>query len=230
MSNASFSADDIASFLQENPDFFQEHASLFADLKVPHPNQARAISLGERQIMALRNKTKELERLLAQLKYNAGLNENINQTLTTWCADMLAEADPHRLPEHITSSLERLFDLPAVRLYTWAIPALAAHPSSLQAGTAMRTLAATLDRPYCGPPNVSEAADWFDSPPASLALISLRPRTGGSSFGLLALASDESDRFTTDMGTDFLTTIGTLTSAGLSRLLEPSNENGAQPL
>src|SRR5690606_40937323 len=51
----------IAHFLKTNPDFFQQHASLFAELRVPHPHETRAISLGERQILTLRNRCKRSE-------------------------------------------------------------------------------------------------------------------------------------------------------------------------
>src|SRR3546814_2286471 len=75
MTDASFSAEDIAHFLQENPEFFQEHADVFANMHVPHPHETRAISLGERQIMALRTRAKDLEWKLAGLMRNASGNE-----------------------------------------------------------------------------------------------------------------------------------------------------------
>src|SRR3546814_15064377 len=81
MTDASFSAEDIAHFLQENPEFFQEHADVFANMHVPHPHETRAISLGERQIMALRTRAKDLEWKLAGLMRNASGNEKISASL-----------------------------------------------------------------------------------------------------------------------------------------------------
>ena len=51
-----------------------------------------------------------------------------------------------------------------------------------------------------------------------MACVALRAPEGGTVFGLLVLGSDEAERFTADMGTDFLETIGRLASAGLQRL------------
>ena len=55
----------------------------------------------------------------------------------------------------------------------------------------------------------------------SLALIPLRvgaSTSGNPVFGLLVLASGDAQRFTSGMGTDFLSRIGELASAALSRL------------
>src|SRR5690606_16453038 len=75
----------VARFLQQHPDFFTRHAEIFASLEVPHPHQARAISLGERQIMTLRERVRELEWRLAELSHNATGNESISRTITGWC-------------------------------------------------------------------------------------------------------------------------------------------------
>src|SRR3546814_17907189 len=97
MTDASFSAEDIAHFLQENPEFFQEHADVFANMHVPHPHETRAISLGERQIMALRTRDKDLEWKLAGMMGNARANENINASLNAWCHRMMAGTDSRNI-------------------------------------------------------------------------------------------------------------------------------------
>jgi len=71
----SLSAVEVAQFLKANPDFFDAHADVFSKLMVPHPHQSRAISLGERQIMLLRERGKKTERQLATLVANARGNE-----------------------------------------------------------------------------------------------------------------------------------------------------------
>jgi hypothetical protein len=80
--------------------------------------------------------------------------------------------------------------------------------------------ASSLTRPYCGTNPGLEAARWLDDPTAaaSLALIPLRAGAAPQAFGLLVLASGDAQRFSADMGTDFLERIGELTSAALSRL------------
>jgi len=222
MSAASLSAEDIAQFLKENPEFFHEHADTFANLRVPHPHETRAISLGERQIMTLRARTKELEWRLAGLVTNASGNERISKTLNGWCCRMLAETNDTQLPAHIIRSLGDLFDLPAIALRLWDLPRLSDSEFTEDVNDAIRQYAQELATPYCGPLKDQEAAAWLGSVPASLAIVALRPPGGKDAFGLLVLGSDDAERFTPDMGTAFLDTIGELSSASLSRLREPA--------
>ena len=84
----SLSAVEVAQFLKANPDFFDAHADVFAKLMVPHPHQSRAISLGERQIMLLRERGKKTERQLATLVANARGNEKISRQLHQWNCQM----------------------------------------------------------------------------------------------------------------------------------------------
>ena len=61
------SEDAIADYLQLNPDFFERHATLLTKLKLPHGRGAAAVSLVERQVLALRDKNQALETRLREL-------------------------------------------------------------------------------------------------------------------------------------------------------------------
>lgn len=223
--STTFTADDVAQFLQDNPEFFQQHAELFANLRVPHPHETRAISLGERQIMTLRTKTKDLEWKLSGLIHNAVGNEKISKTLKAWCCRMLAEENATQLPGHIVRSLSDLFDLPAIALRLWDFPALADSEFSQDVTDSIRQYAQQLSKPYCGPIHGQEVAGWLGTPPASLAIVALRPADSSQPFGLLVLGSEDAGRFTQDMATDFLDTINELASASLCRLRAPVQTN-----
>src|SRR3546814_3578354 len=83
--------------------------------------------------------------------------------------------------------------------------------------------------PYCGPLQDQEAAGWLGEPPASLAIVALRPDDGSAPFGLLVLGSNDAERFTPDMATDFLEIINGLASASLRRLKAPDQPRTAGP-
>lgn len=222
MTATSLSSQDVARFLQDNPDFFTNHASVFADLKVPHPHQAHTISLGERQILTLRARTRELEWQLSGLIQNATGNERISKLLIDWCASLLSENDTYRLPDLITHGLAHLFDLPDIALRLWDVPETTAPREVTQnVSDTVRHDTESRDTPYCGPAEGHEAASWLQHPPESLALLPLKLGTPGRTIGLLVLGSPDIKRFTPDMGTEFLQTIATLTSAALSRLHRP---------
>ena len=73
-----------------------------------------------------------------------------------------------------------------------------------------------LKQPYCGKPPAIVTGDWFIDPAASVAIVPLQL---AHTIGFLALASDDENRFFGEMGTDFLSKIGEILSAALSRYL-----------
>jgi uncharacterized protein YigA (DUF484 family) len=108
-------------------------------------------------------------------------------------------------------------------------------------GEEVRIFANSLTTPYCGANTGFEAAQWLtpavsavsDGASAggtsesahateSIALLALRDPEGkeeAPTFGLLVMGSADARRFHDGMATDFLTQIGALASAALSRLL-----------
>jgi len=224
MTQDTLTADTIADYLSQNPDFFETHADVFASLSVPHPHQARAISLGERQILTLRARLRDYEMQLKSLLQNAGHNERINLDLIQWCARMLGEVDATQIPAHIIRSLGDQFDLNAIALRLWDLSALTDSEFTEDVTPAIRSYAKELPHPYCGPMKGQEAAGWLGSAPASLAIVPLRTLAGADPVGLLVMGSDDAERFTPDMGTTFLELIATLAGAALGRLSTPAPE------
>src|SRR5258705_10109048 len=64
---AFLSAEQVAEFLRQNPGFFEQHVDILMDLQIPHPHGGRAVSIGERQLVAVREKSRLLEDKLREL-------------------------------------------------------------------------------------------------------------------------------------------------------------------
>lgn len=205
----------VARFLQDHPEFFVEHAELFAALTVPHPNDSRAISLGERQVLILRDRQKELDQRLAILSHQATFNQNTAQKLSHWCTHLLAVSDPEAIPGHIVGGLIESFEVPDVVLRLWGL-SLPQSPFTEPVTSDEQTFANGMAAPYCGPNKDLSVAHWLKQPPASLAIVPIRREA--QTVGLLLLGSPDGERFAPDMGTTFLESIGQVASAALSRL------------
>jgi uncharacterized protein YigA (DUF484 family) len=218
MTDSSFSAHDIAAFLTEHPDFFLEHADVFGALRVPNPHGAGTISLSERQILTLRERNRDLEWRLSQLVRHANSNESIGDRLTRWSSRMLAENNVQHIPGEIAVGLAEIFDLADVALRIWRLPQAPRSGYGEQTSDDVHTFADSLRAPYCGTDTGFEAVSWLSQKPQSLALVALRPDANASSIGLLVLGSPDPDRFTADMGSTYLETIGALAGAALNRL------------
>ena len=217
----------IAKFLQENPDFFTQHADLFSTLEVPHPHQTRTISLGERQILTLRERLRDFEFRLAELVRNGSSNEVTTTKLNLWCARMLAEQSPLRLPGEVALGLAEQFNLQEVALRVWGLD-VPAEGVGAAVDASVHDFANTLAAPYCGANTDFTAVGWLHKKPASLAMLSLRARPNEPAFGLMVLGSDDPERFASDMGTTFLQTVSNLASAALSRLKSAAFQGNVQ--
>src|SRR5512147_1034310 len=101
--------DDIAQFLAQHPDFFEQHPELLANLNVPHPQNGHAISLVERQSMILRNRITALEARIAEMARHGEENDVIADKLVHWSRALLLEADPAQLPDTLLRELLAIF-------------------------------------------------------------------------------------------------------------------------
>lgn len=212
---ATLTAETVAQFLQDNPAFFDEHADVFATLTVPHPHARQTLSLGERQILTLRTRNKELEWKLSELMHNANSNEAISDHVTLWCTRMLAEQDVQRLPQRVVDGLRQEFSMLEVALRLWNLPALKDERFQ-SADDMLQAYVAGLEKPYCGQEGYLPARDWFDTRPGSVAIVPLA--YDGRNIGVLVFAAEGGEHFKPDMGTAFLDILGKLASACLSRL------------
>ncbi|MCX8016582.1 MAG: DUF484 family protein [Rhodocyclaceae bacterium] len=116
--------------------------------------------------------------------------------------------------------------MPHVAVRLWDVPGDPGDPGDPGAlewapiSDAAREFVANLKRPYCGAGSGPEVIGWFGERGAqvrSLALVALRRE--GMAFGLLALGSEEAQRFYPEMGTLYLERIGELAAAALARTL-----------
>jgi uncharacterized protein YigA (DUF484 family) len=214
-------AQDIAQYLADHPDFFDQHPELLAGMQLPHPHNGQAISLVERQSLMLRERIRSLELRNAEMVRHGQENDAIADKLVNWTRALLLESDPALLPGTLIDELKRVFDVPYAGLRLWnPAPAVAAQECALPVESDTISLANSMRVPFCGSNVGFEAATWFEDGAsiASLAMLPLRVGADPDTFGLLVLGSADKDRFHITMGTAFLERIAELASAALARL------------
>jgi uncharacterized protein YigA (DUF484 family) len=213
--------DDIAAFLASRPDFFERHADLFCNAHLISPHGGRAVSLQERQAEMLRDKIKLLEQRLMEMMRHGNENMLIADKVQRWARQMFLVGRPVDLPAALVSGLQSQFSVPQAALKLWSVAEVyAGEPFAQGASEDAQTLANSLTIPYCGVNSGFDVLQWLDEPETvqSLALLPLRATEGLPAFGLLVLASPDSQRYQAGMATDFLERIGELASAALSRV------------
>ncbi len=215
-------ADEVVRYLQDHPGFFEDYAELLAQIYIPHPYGGRAIPIAERQILTLREKSKMLERKLAELIQFGEENDAISEKMHRLCLALIATGDRHGMLQALYYNLREDFAVPHAMVRIWRAGAgtvAAGGPEFTPVSDELHQYAAALEHPFCGPSGKVEVAAWFGeaaSQVRSVACIPLRDATKAC-FGMLALASEDILRFYPEMGTLYLKRLGELASAALER-------------
>lgn len=213
-------AEDVAEYLKTNPAFFEQYADLLAQIYVPHPHGGRAVSLAERQMLTLRDKNRQTESKLAELiafgEENDQISEKVHRLSVALIAAETFQAVIHLLNFHLRDD----FSVPHVALRLWDKPdEIEGLPEFAAVSEELQVFAETLARPYCGSTAGFGTASWFGEHAShirSQALIALR--NGGGTIGMIALGSEDAQRFYADMGTLYLERLGEMVSAALARV------------
>lgn len=218
---AAMDANEVARYLKDHPEFFDQYAELLTQIAIPNPHGGNAISITERQMGALRDKVKQLEAKLAELIGFGEENDAIATKVHRLGVALLAANDNAAVLHALYSHLGESFAVPHVALRLWGAAGkgdlIEFDPVSAEA----RAFAENLEHPYCGPGAGPDVMAWFGEGGAhvrSLALLSLRQ--GVMTFGLIAFGSEEPQRFYPGMGTLYLEQIAEMASAALVRTRE----------
>ncbi|MBI1904680.1 MAG: DUF484 family protein [Rhodocyclales bacterium] len=213
-------ADEVAAYLREYPDFLAEHGELFTHITVPHPHGGQAISLAERQLHALRDKIRLLEGKLSELIRFGEENDEIGEKVHRLTLALLEAENYEVLRYALFSSLRDDFSVPHVALRVWNSVLSRDGDDFAEVSEALRFFAGDMTQPYCGPPGDLDVLEWFGEAAPHLRSVALVPlRRDAQVFGLLALGSEEAERFFPEMGTLYLTRIGDMTASALRRQL-----------
>ncbi len=215
-------ADAVAEYLKQNPQFFEDHADVLAEIFVPHPHGGHAIPIAERQIISLREKNAELEDRLRELIRFGTENDTISEKLHRSTLALFAAPDLETTLAVLYQSLTEDFGVPQVACRLWGkVPEQSYLPELAATSHELRQYTDQLGTPYCGPTPPFEARDWFEEG-ANCQSFAFLPLRTAHTFGLLGLASEDPQRFYAGMGTMYLTRLAELASVATGRYLPPA--------
>ncbi|MDD2720704.1 MAG: DUF484 family protein [Gallionella sp.] len=202
-----FTSEDVAQYLLNNPQFFDEHAEVLTQITLPHPHGGRTISLSERQLFDLRAKNKALEKSLHELMIYAKENDALQNKVHEFSTALFAARDLTTLQEMIPHLLRDIFAVPHVALHLWQTQPPSQEVLSFTDGQS---------QPVCLHQAPHDTADWFGEQAAQLHSFAFLPlHAGSASIGLLILASEDKQRFYPEMGTVFLQRISEAAGSAL---------------
>jgi len=210
-------SEQVAAYLQEHPDFFEQYADVLADIYIPHPHGGRAIPISERQILTLREKNRTLEAKLKELIDFGEENDAIGERLHRLTVALVGARDLDAVLHDLYFHLREDFAVPHVALRLWPGDPGSARDEFRDAGEESRMFAESLSGPYCVGHPMFDTATWFGEDGSRLHSFAYVPLKGREVIGLLVLGSEDPKRFFPEMGTLYLKRLGELVVASVKR-------------
>jgi uncharacterized protein YigA (DUF484 family) len=197
----------VAQYLRDNPYFFDDHLETLTQIHLPHPHGGRTISLSERQLVALRDKNKELEKKLREMIVYAQENDALQHKVHEFVIAIFGAHDLSTLQDMIPYMLRDIFSVPHSVMHLWQTD----PPSE-----AVLMFSDSQNQPICVHHAVEDTATWFGDQAAQLRSYAyLTLHAGSGTIGMLVLASEDKERFYPGMGTVFLQRISEVVSSAL---------------
>lgn len=215
--------EQVAAYLQQNPDFFDQHPDLLAGLRVPHSSGPGAVSLVERQVELLRRRNEDLRRTLEEYVANARASDELARQLNQLVTELLACPEPGERLRALPARLREIFSLEFVRLLLFDAPkaecagiaGLAATPrQDLMAEGLSGVLKA--NAPRCGQYSGAQRNFLFGGEAGEVASVALAPLGRQGKLGLLALGSRDPDHYHQGKSTDFLGRVSEIVAVAVS--------------
>jgi uncharacterized protein YigA (DUF484 family) len=217
--------DAVHDYLEENPDFFENHSDLLSSLRLPHVSGV-AVSLVERQVSVLRQKDLKLERKLKELIEVARVNDALGAKMHQLTLHLLAANDISETLEAIEAALRTGFNADLSVLVLFGDPEVF---DNVKVGRffkpvkrdteSLKTFATFLkgNNPRCGQVRDSQRDFLFGKETDEVGSAALVPLGKKSEIGFLAIGSADADRFHPGMSMDFLSRLGDLVAEALKR-------------
>ena len=220
-------ADEVESYLRDNPDFFQDRDALLEDIRVPHVC-GDAVSLVEKQITVLRISNRKVQRQLDDIVEIARTNDALylrlhRLTLALLSANSLEDAlaglqwalhECFQADVAVVRLLEPWFECPVADLFA---------NDALRSSDAITSLLAS-GKPDYGRVDPLLTRQLFGERADEVASCALLPLQHAGLKGVLAIGSASPDRFHAGMGAAFLMQLSDIVAARLYSLLPGGSE------
>jgi uncharacterized protein YigA (DUF484 family) len=231
-----FSDDEIAEFLQRNPDFFDRHPNLLMDLSVAHDPGGPAISLVERQVTLLRQRSGEVERQLKDLVAVAKLNDALVERIHLLSIQLMAATGCAERVEMLEICLREEFRAERAAVVLFA----PLRDETLTGGgflkivdrgdAGLNPFASFLKsaRPRCGLIRDRQKTFVFEENAGEISSAALVPLGLRAEHGFLVIGSRDPDYFNPGKGMDFLSRLGELVAVALVGQGSPDAKAGSR--
>lgn len=211
---SNMSLSDLSDYLTHNPNVFQQNPELLELISLS--DSRGTASLLERQVSMMKQRLGEHKNQQSQFMQVARDNEQISDNFTHVICQMISFTNLSQFATEFPRELRNKFSIDEVSFKT--AQAASRRPSDNEAyeNTVRRLLN---NRAVCDnrwPSGIMNL--FFSADINSAALIPMRSNKDDTTLGILALGSQDSGRYTNDLGTAHLDRLGLMSGLCLERL------------
>ena len=210
--------EQVKQYLSENGDFLQRNPDMLDHLHIAHASGS-AVSLVEKQVSILRERNIDMRHRLKALTTNARENDKLYDQTRKLVLSLLDAGSLDELYEAFMQAMSTDFKVDYASMILFGEPG-AESACRIEDPTAAREQIGALlkgRKPVCGVLRMEERAFLFPDA-GEVGSAALMPITNGKEQGLIAVGSADANRYTTNMGTLFLTHIADVIQRLLPRL------------
>lgn len=212
----------VVDYLMSNPNFFLDHSPLLHDLQIPHESGA-AVSLVERQVLALREKNEEFENKLRDMVDAVHDNQRLQVSLHRLAVSLFTADSLDDMLGIVDDELRHKLGTEFVyfRLTTEKPMELSSNEKGHTYVPQDDELLQSFDkqivekRIQCGRFSEEQISQLFMQDAFEVKSAALIPISDAGIKGIIALGSTDEQRYHAGMGTDFLTSLADLISAAM---------------
>lgn len=230
------SADQVAAYLRDNADFFEQRPELLELLRLPDA-KGQAVSLLERQASILRERNTELRDRLNGLLDVARENDHLFDKTRKLTLSLLEARSAEKLFRNLLTSLGDEFrsDRVSLMLYDREVPILGDLRNQIRCvdSTALPPALSNLLRSgkaVCGAMRQEEMEALFKEHATDIRSAAMVPLEYQGRLGLLAIGSKSAMHFRSSLGTLFITHIGQVLSRRLHEVLRQYPHQAAKKI
>ena len=205
-------AEQVSSWLQQNPEFFVEQPTLLREMAIPHESGG-ATSLIERQVKLLREQNGQLQNEIRNLLHVARENHKLSDNMHHLALELL-ECEDH--DDVIASLYEALREQFGIEQVVVLLPHGETEETHEQFEELMHDSV-----PFCGQLEEEQRHALFGEEMEHGASVALLPLGEFGAQGLVALGSSDPEQYHNKMGTHFLVQLAALVSRALQRCGTP---------
>lgn len=208
----------VREYLKENGDFLQRNPDMLDHLHISHASGS-AVSLVEKQVSVLRERNVEMRHRLNALTANARENDKLYDQTRKLVLALLEADDLDALYQAFMYSMARDFKVEHASMILFGDRSNAGKCRMDNLETARIEIGALLkgNKPVCGVLRKEELGYLF--PDASdIGSAALMPLCSSGELGLIAVGSSDAGKYSSNMGTLFLTHIAEVIVRLLPRL------------